>query len=218
MHGSTQLFPGQRADEEIVIFTRRHWIQLAIAILSVVALVAAYFAALIVIFAISDLRFRGVGGLVVSTITGVVLLMAWLFLYIKFIDYYLDVWILTSERIVQIKQRSLFNRQITELDLSTVQDVQSKVKGVVSTFLGYGTIFVQTAGTTELFEFKYIPKPLEAEKKILDYQAGLEERTKREIGEYAAMAKENPQAASTAPVALGNRHMRELKRRFPDID
>jgi hypothetical protein len=218
MHANSQLFPGQHEGEEIVIFTRRHWIQLVVAIFSVVALVAAYFAALIIIFAISDLQLRGTGGLVISTLTAIVLLMAWLFLYIKFIDYYLDVWILTSERIVQIKQRSLFNRQITELDLSAVQDVQSKVKGVVSTFLGYGTIFVQTAGTTELFEFKYIPHPLNVEKKILNYQAGLEERTKREIGEYAAVSKQNPQPPSAKPPELGNRHMRELKRRFPDID
>jgi len=208
MHEPNALFPGQRGDEEILIFTRRHWIQFLSAFVAVVLLVAAYVAAVFIIVQVSPIDFtRGIARLVLVTVSGILVLMAWLYLYVRFIDYYLDVWILTSERIVQIKQRSLFNRQITELDLSTVQDVQSKVKGVISTFLGYGTIFVQTAGTTELLEFKYIPKPYEVEKHIIDRQTALEERTKQEIS--GAVANGQP---------ITSRQMQRLGRELPDID
>ncbi|MFH0830810.1 MAG: PH domain-containing protein [Parcubacteria group bacterium] len=202
------MFPGQRSDEEIIIFTRRHWIQFLASFLFVILIVAAYIGAayLVVRYAPFDFS-RGSARLVLVAVSGILLLMAWLFLYVKFIDYYLDVWILTSERIVQIKQRSLFNRQITELDLSSIQDVQSKVKGILATFLGYGTIFVQTAGTTELLQFDYIPRPYEAEKHILDIQVSLEERTKAEI---------SGQIATGEPVT--DRQMERLGRKLPDLD
>jgi len=202
------LYPGQRSDEKILVFTRRHWIQFFTSMLAVLTLVAAYIAAAIVIVRVTPLDFTdGIPRLVLITVTGIVLLLAWLFLYVKFIDYYLDVWILSNERIVQIKQRSLFNRQITELDLSTVQDVQSKVKGIFGTFLGYGTIFVQTAGTTELLEFRYMPDPYLVEKKIIDRQTALEERTKKEI---SGAISRGEQPSDRAVERLGNQ--------LPDID
>jgi hypothetical protein len=114
-----------------------------------------------------------------------VLLMAWLYLYVRFVDYFLDVWILTDERIVQIKQRSLFNREIAEFDLVTVQDVSSQVRGVFGTFLNYGTIFAQTAAARDLFEFKYIPNPSRVEQLILDLQEGARAKAKEEIGQAA---------------------------------
>ncbi|MFO0704698.1 MAG: PH domain-containing protein [Candidatus Andersenbacteria bacterium] len=208
MHEPTALFPGQRSDEQVLIFTRRHWIQILASTVFVVLMVAAYLAALFVILRVAPIDFtRGIPRLVLVTVSGIVLLMAWLFMYVKFIDYYLDIWILTNERIVQIKQRSLFNRQITELDLSTVQDVQSRVKGILATFLGYGTIFVQTAGTTELLEFRYIPKPYEVEKHIIDRQTELEERTKREIS--GAVRTGQP---------ITDQQIQRLGQRLPDID
>jgi len=208
MHEPNALFPGQRTDEEILIFTRRHWIQFVASLAAVLLMVAAYLTAIFIIIRVAPFELtEGTPRLVLVTVSGVVLLLSWLFLYIKFIDYYLDIWILTSERIVQIKQRSLFNRQITELDLSTVQDVQSKVQGLIATFLGYGTIFVQTAGTTELLEFRYIPKPYEVEKHIIDRQTALEERTRREIS-GAVRQGEVPSA----------RAMERIKDQLPDLE
>src|SRR3972149_3844078 len=121
MHEAGEIFPGQRHDEEIKIFTRRHWIVLVNSVLTALAFVGAYFVALVVVVQFAGLEWSGLAGDLLTLITGIALLISWLFLYIKFIDYYLDVWILTTERIVEIKQRSLFNRQVAELDLSTVQ-------------------------------------------------------------------------------------------------
>jgi hypothetical protein len=203
------IFPGQRPDEQILLFMRRHWIVFVSSFVFVALIVAAYFGALIVIVRFTPVDINGASQLVMTTITGIGLLMGWLFLLIRFVDYYLDVWILSSERIVQIKQRSLFNRQIAEFDLSSVQDVQAKQRGVLGTFLNYGTIFVQTAGTTELFEFNYIPDPFRVEKTILDMQAKLELRAKQEIGE---MVDQGGHAEPSGDA------MRELRRRFPDLE
>lgn len=98
---------------------------------------------------------------------GVLAFLTLLFSFVGFLDYYLDVWMLTNERVVEIEQTSLFGREINELHLHNIQDVSSRVRGFLETFLDYGTILVQTAGEVELFEFKYMPHPYEVEKTVL---------------------------------------------------
>lgn len=86
-------------------------------------------------------------------------LFVWLFFFFVFIDYYLDVWIITSERIIDVEQRGFFSRVISEQRLDKIQDVTSEVHGVAPTLLGYGDVFVQTAGARERFFFRQVPNP-----------------------------------------------------------
>lgn len=80
-----------------------------------------------------------------------------LFFFNSFVDYYLDVWIVTNKRIIYIEQTGLFARTISELRLSRVQDVASEVKGFMQTLLGFGNIYVQTAGKEQRFNFFQVP-------------------------------------------------------------
>ncbi len=86
-------------------------------------------------------------------------LFVWLFLFFSFIDYYLDIWIITNERIIDIKQEGFFSRVISEQRLNRIQDVTSEVTGIMPTILHYGDVFVQTAGTQQRFYFHQIPNP-----------------------------------------------------------
>jgi membrane protein YdbS with pleckstrin-like domain len=86
-------------------------------------------------------------------------LFAWLFFFFMFIDYYLDVSIITNERIIDIDQNGFFSRTIAEQRLERVQDVTSEVKGVMPTVFRYGDVFVQTASETQRFDFREIPEP-----------------------------------------------------------
>lgn len=174
---------------------------------AVAAAVLIYLGLAVLIVYVTGLDLGGPGGFVLTTVSATAFLMAWLLLYVKFIDYYLDVWILTDQRIVQVKQRSLFNREIAEFDLSTVQDVSSQVRGVFGTFLNYGKILVQTAAARDLFEFRFIPNPNKVEEQILKLQEKLEETTKREIGE--AVREGQP---------LSERGMQQLKGDLPDLE
>jgi len=86
-------------------------------------------------------------------------LSIWLFFYFSIIDYYLDVWIITNERIIDIRQGGFFSRTISEQLLYRVQDATSEVNGFFPTILKYGNVYAQTAGTAERFFFKEIPNP-----------------------------------------------------------
>lgn len=86
-------------------------------------------------------------------------LCIWLFFFFSFIEYYLDVWIITNERIINIEQEGFFSRTISEQRLFRVQDVTSEVKGVFPTIFSYGDVFIQTAGEKERFDFFQVPNP-----------------------------------------------------------
>jgi hypothetical protein len=82
--------------------------------------------------------------------------------------YYLNIQIITNERIVDITQRSLIHHTTSELHLSRIEDVTAEVSGVFGTLLDYGHVYVQTAGETERFIFHQVPNPQALVKLILD--------------------------------------------------
>lgn len=96
------------------------------------------------------------------------LMLVWHFLIAKFVDYYLDLWVVTNHKILNVEQHSLFSRTVSELELGTVQDVTSEVKGIIPTILNYGFVYVQTAGETERFIFEQVGHPDRVREHILE--------------------------------------------------
>lgn len=101
-------------------------------------------------------------------------LFIWLFFFFSFIDYYLDIWIITNERIIDIRQDGFFSRTIAEQRLFRVQDVASEVHGVLPTIFKYGDVHIQTAGAKQRFVFDDVPHP----EKIRDLIIKQAERSK----------------------------------------
>jgi hypothetical protein len=95
-------------------------------------------------------------------------LAIWLFFFTAVLDYYLDLWIVTNDRILSVDQGGLFARTISEVDLWRVQDVTSEVKGVAPTMFSYGSVFIQTAAEKERFIFQQVPDPNGIRQKIIE--------------------------------------------------
>ena len=161
-------FPGQHDGERIILVLRRHPF--------VFVLTTVFFLFLALLPAgVRLLVPTGVFPLVEGTSWEGLLVLAlstyylffWLFFAYAWVDYYLDLWIITDERIVNIEQLGLFNRVISEQSLLRVQDVTSEVKGIFPTFLDYGHVFVQTAGEKERFVFAQVPSPDLVKKVVL---------------------------------------------------
>ena len=83
----------------------------------------------------------------------------WLLFYHAFLDYYLDIWVVTNHRVINIEQKGLFNRIVAEHQLYRIQDVMSEQKGMLATFFNYGEIHIQTAGAEKFVLFEQVPDP-----------------------------------------------------------
>lgn len=92
-------------------------------------------------------------------IYGLWLLALWSVSFNLITRYYLNEWIITSTRIIEIHQHGFFNREISSLLLVKIQDVDVDVTGLFGTLIGYGRLQVQSAGTAEHFIMEDIPDP-----------------------------------------------------------
>jgi uncharacterized membrane protein YdbT with pleckstrin-like domain len=163
--------PNALPNERTLLLLRRHpWILLRI-VFVFLFLVAVPFAVYFLVNAMNPNFLDEGGSLRVALLTvgmSLYALMVWLFLFTAWVDYYLDVWIVTSERIVSMEQKGLFSRVTAELRLSRVQDVTSIQKGKMATFLNYGQVQVQTAAAQQEFVFEEIPNPTKVAQVILE--------------------------------------------------
>ncbi len=152
--------PNSQPQEVVKVFLRRHWIDLVkIFVWSSVLLLVP-----VAIYALAtagglDLTTHPVWGpAAILMLLGYVLIVYCITLT-EITDYWLDVWIVTSERIINAEQHGLFNRLVSEVHLEQIQDITSETKGFLETFLTYGDVYVQTAGERERFRFKNVDNP-----------------------------------------------------------
>jgi len=154
-------------NERVVYFLRHHWIVYAFPVALAVLLAIIPFIAGALLSTTSYVLNPSVTmAAVLSLGLSVYYLGIWLFLFTTFHNAYLDVWVVTTHRIVYIEQHQLFSRTVSEQPLSRVQDVTSDVRGILPTMLGYGDILVQTAGAVDKFAFDTIPNPTEVSRTI----------------------------------------------------
>lgn len=160
--------PNQQRDECIQLFLRRHWIvviKLFLYSLMLLAVPVAIFAA----FRITevDLFANAFSGAIAGLLISVYLITVLLITMTQFTDYYLDTWIVTNERVINIEQNGLFSREVSELHLNQIQDATSETIGFLATFLTYGDVYIQTAGEKERFHFEQIDNPEKVKERIL---------------------------------------------------
>lgn len=101
----------------------------------------------------------------------IIFLLAWLFIVWSFIfialtDHFLDVLIITNKHIIDIEQKGLFSREISVISLSEIQDITTTIDGFTETVLGYGTLIIQSAGSSREFVIKYLHNPTQIRSKI----------------------------------------------------
>ncbi len=87
------------------------------------------------------------------------LLSILLFFYTAFIIFYLDVSIITTDRIIDVEQLGLFARRVAEFDLFRIQDVTADVEGFMPTLFNYGTLEIKTASVNMNLIFHNIAHP-----------------------------------------------------------
>ncbi|MEK7181660.1 MAG: PH domain-containing protein [Patescibacteria group bacterium] len=167
-----QHFEGQREGEEVLLVIHRHWFNLLAHLFTVVLLsVVAIGSILLMPFLFTEILLPEHLHLFLF-LENTFFVFLWIYGFLVWIDYYFDVWIVTNERIVNIEQKGLFVRHISELNFSRIQDVTSTVEGIIPTILNFGDVFIQTAGEQERFTFRQVPDPLRIKDTVMRLAKG----------------------------------------------
>ena len=133
-----------REGEYLVSIMRKHWFMLFLRVIPFKILFLLPFLVLAMIPAVNMSEATIAVIVFFSALWMLILLMV---IFTIWTNYFLDIWIVTNYRIMDIEQRTLFNREVKTLRMETVQDVQTDKIGVFQEFLDFGTLRVQTAGT-----------------------------------------------------------------------
>ncbi|MBI3305475.1 PH domain-containing protein [Candidatus Parcubacteria bacterium] len=163
-----------RPHEEPLLVLRRHWL-IAAAYIALATLLALGPVAAVAALQQFWPALLGGGVQLIAFAASLYYLALWLAFFAVVVDYYLDVWIVTSERVIAIEQKGLFRREIAEFNILKVQDVSTHINGLVPTLFDFGELQVQTAGEEEKFCFKQVPNPNHAKQQILAcYEAAVQ--------------------------------------------
>ena len=107
------------------------------------------------------------------------------FMYVKWINHELDMYVITNSRIIWIEQIWFLNREVSQCALNDVQEVNSMTKGFLANMLNYWDLMIQTAWTLSNFRMEYVPKSLSISRKVLntveDYKWDLNRRWRKKI-------------------------------------
>lgn len=171
-------FHGQHANEEIIKIVRRHWFNILQQYIIVFAMIFLLFFSLQVLPTYLSFSENNAEFWFFETFFAIII---WLYIFIIWIDFYFDVWVITDNRIVNIEQKALFMRHTSELKFSKIQDVSIEVDGFVPTILNFGDVHIQTAGTKGRFLFHKVPDPYKLKGLIMNMQNEAAEKEREEL-------------------------------------
>lgn len=152
-------FQGQHENETVLRIIHRHWFNIVIHLGMVLLLSFFLMGSIAFLPTLFPEALTEENWPFFLFVQNTLLLFIWLYSFLVWIDYYFDVWIITNERIVNIEQKGLFTRRISELRFSRIQDVTSSVNGLIPTILNFGDVYVQTAAEEERFTFRQVGDP-----------------------------------------------------------
>lgn len=167
----------------------------------VVAVGLAYFLLPVVVTDTDEAFFYG------NLFAGVSVVLAFVVMLIATFIFRQNRLILTDRNLTQILQYGLFNRKVSQLNMSNVEDVTAIQSGILSTVFNYGTLKIETAGEQMNFIFTYCPNPGYYAKIILDARECL-------LGQMESKAQDGssqPQPVASTTTAKAGADMLAIK-------
>lgn len=154
-------------NEKVVKVFRKHWLILFIELFLLIL------AGIAPLFLFSLLRNNILFDLTVKNIYFlnflyiIFLIILWILGNILWLNYYLDMWLLTNKRLINIEQKSLFAREISSLNLDRIQDITIEILGLINTLLKIGNVHVQTASAQKEFTIDHASNPHQVKQEII---------------------------------------------------
>ena len=141
--------------DRVLAVVRKHWI--GVVGMYVLAVAAAITAVVLAVFVIPDLKLSSEALRLATAAAIIVCIFMIVIFYVLVYVYEQSKLTLTDRSLVQMVQKGLFNKKISRLSMSNVEDVNVEQRGLVAHIFNYGTLTVQTAGEDDNFVFSQCP-------------------------------------------------------------
>jgi hypothetical protein len=170
-------FETQRENEQVVLLLRQHWItNVTWILLAIILIITPFFLFPILIhFSLIPIA---VPPVYIQFSVLVWYLIIFSFILVNFLMWYINIWIVTSERLIDIDFVNLLNKKFSETLISKIEDVTGTTAGILGAFIDFGDIFAQTAAAKTEFEAYKIPHPQRVVKLINDLMSREQEDLK----------------------------------------
>jgi len=120
-------------------------------------------------------------------------------------DWRNDLYIVTDSKIIDVEKKPLFFATETrEAGLDKIQNVDSRMPGVLANILNYGDVLIETAGPTGAFTFSGVSQPAEVQREIF-----------RRVEEYKKAQQRRERAHRKAELSTWFQVYDELKQPGP---
>ena len=117
------------------------------------------------------------------------LILALLIMFPYWISWYYSMFIFTNERYIQMTQKGLFTRSVSDLSIRQIQSLNYQVAGFEQTVLGFGTIVMQTyLGDIVIHDIHHPEKTINELSDILREYGNLQEP--QNVGQLAEEAEQ----------------------------
>ncbi len=157
MKSTKKLFPGQKEGEELIMIYRKHWFGI---LKPVIVFVILFVLSVLILIYCNKITFLLISGL------GILLVAIFYFLY-HYLLWWQDIYILTDQRVIDIDQRSLFHRVVSEAELKNIQDTNYEVEGMWQTMLNFGRVKILTASSGQSIVFEDVFDPHRVQQTII---------------------------------------------------
>jgi membrane protein YdbS with pleckstrin-like domain len=149
-------FYGQRSNEKVMMVRNQHpVILLPVVLAGGISLFIPFFLAK---------WFEGPYGFAIMLIYWVIFIV---FMAYHLYGYRSSVSILSDQRILNVNQKGFFNRQITEAELTRIQDVSTNIQGVFQTMFNFGNVAIRTASKDTVLTLRNMGDPYDVQQSIV---------------------------------------------------
>lgn len=170
-------FETQQDDETVILFLRQHIIVNFFWMIIAVLLLLAPMILFPMVLANLKLPFLIPGGyILVGTLFWYLATLG--FILTSFLRWFFNIYIVTSERIVDIDFIHILFKEFSEARLVNIQDITYNTGGIFESFFNFGNVLIQTAGTQPNFDFLSVPRP----DNVVQTISELVEKVKKEGG------------------------------------
>ncbi len=151
-----QEFFEKRAGEKIIVSAGKHWFFLLLP-------AAKVFLGLVLVFIV--LRFLG------ASIYFTIAFFVWAALGLTYFIITYIIWAksryyVTDQRVIRQEQKSLFAKEVTEVDLANIHTVTYEITGAASAAFNFGDVVLQSYGAPKPIILKNVSRAKDIQKKV----------------------------------------------------